>query len=163
MISLYKDYLEGKLNAIGLNGKIYKSLKELKQFSGAELGAILPGEESFKRNGARSYVEKDDIRYIRKKVYDRSTNIVVVISGKDDVATDGLMVQFISLLDKGIDDTKGNWVEIECLKGDWVEEMDSILRNKIAVQLLVTFKGGIYIDKATIPINNIELTTGSIT
>lgn len=163
MITLYKDYLEQKLKDIGLNGKIYKTLKELKQYSGAELGGILTGEENFARNGTRSYVEKDGIRYIRKKVYDRSTNIVVVLSGKDDAATDELMVQFIALLDKGIDDTKGNWVEIECLKGDWVEDMDSVLRNKIAVQLLVTFKGGIYVDKATIPIKNIELTTSPIT
>lgn len=156
MISLYKDYLEGKLNDIGLKGKIYKSLKELKQFSGVELGAILPGEESFKRNGTRSYVEQEGIRYIRKKVYDRSTNIVVVISGKDDSSTDELMASFIAALDKGLEDNKGNWVEIECTKGDWVDEADSILRNKIAVQLLVTFEGGIYVDKATVPIKSIE-------
>lgn len=157
MITVYKNYLEQKLKDAGMTGKIYFSLKELKQYSGVEIGAVLSGQEEFARETAKGYVTVDRKKVLRKKVYKRITNLVVVISGKDDAVTDEIMCSFLASLDLGIDDGKGNWSEIECQKGDWVDEVDSVLRNKIAVQLLVKFTGGIYIDKPVAPITDIEV------
>lgn len=157
MITVYKNYLEQKLRNAGMVGKIYFTLKELKQYSGVEIGAVIPGQEEFTRETSKGYVTVGGVRTLRKKVYKRITNIVVVISGKDDGVTDDIMCSFLASLDIGIDDGKGNWSEIECQKGDWVDELDSILRNKVAVQLLVKFTGGIYIDKPIVPIKTIEI------
>lgn len=157
MITVYKSYLEQKLKDAGLTGKVYFSLKELKQYSGVEIGAVIPGQEELTRETAKGYVTVDGKKYLRKKVYKRVTNIIVVISSKDDVATDEIMCNFLASLDLGIDDGKGNWTEIECKKGDWVDEVDSVLRNKIAVQLLVKFTGGIYTDKPIAPVMDIEV------
>lgn len=157
MINLYKDYIENKLREAGVKGKIYKTMKELKQFTGVELAAVIPAEESFERNGAKGYITKEEgKRYLRKKIYKRTTNVLVVISNKNDSATDEIMCRFMSLLERGINDGNGNWVDIECKKGEWIDESDSIIRNNIAIQLLVTFTGGIYNDKSTTSINNIE-------
>lgn len=157
MIALYKTYIEEILKKIGLSGRIYTSLKELKQYSGAELGGILASEEKFNRNGTRAYVSKDDKECIRKKVWDRDTNILVVLAGKTETETDEIMVEFLKSIDSGIDDKNGNWVSIECQKGDWVEDMDSVLRNKMAIQLLITFKGGVYKDSEITKISNIKV------
>ena len=159
MITVYKNYLEQKLKDAGMAGKIYFTLKELKQYSGVEIGAVLPGQEEFTRDTAKGYVTIDGKKFLRKKVYKRITNLVVVISGKDDAVTDDIMCSFLASLDLGIDDGKGNWSEIECQKGDWVDEVDSILRNKVAVQLLVKFTGGIYTDKPVTPVGGIEIGT----
>lgn len=159
MITVYKGYLEQQLKKAGMNGKVYFSIKELKQYSGVEIGAVLPGQEEFTREIAKNYVTVNGAKVLRKKVYRRATSMVVVVSGKNDAATDVIMCNFMGLLDAGINDGKGNWVEIECQKGDWVDEVDSILRNKISVQLLVKFIGGIYIDKPVTPIKGIEIGT----
>ena len=48
-------------------------------------------------------------------------------------------------------DVNGNWTDIEVGDADWVEDGDSILKAKVAVQFDVTFEGGIYQDRKIQP------------
>ena len=47
----------------------------------------------------------------------------------------------------------GNWVNIVVGEADWVEEGDSILKAKVAVQFDITFEGGIYQDRDIKPMD----------
>ena len=47
----------------------------------------------------------------------------------------------------------GNWVNIVVGEADWVEEGDSILKAKVAVQFDITFEGGIYEDRDIKPMD----------
>lgn len=60
--------------------------------------------------------------------------------------------QLSTNLKKGID-VDGNWVNIVVGEADWVEEGDSILKAKVAVQLDITFEGGIYQDRDIKPMD----------
>lgn len=50
-------------------------------------------------------------------------------------------------------DVDGNWVNIVVGEADWVEEGDSILKAKVAVQFDITFEGGIYQDRDIKPMD----------
>ena len=63
-----------------------------------------------------------------------------------------ILENFLRNLKKGID-VDGNWVNIVVGEADWVEEGDSILKAKIAVQFDITFEGGIYQDRDIKPMN----------
>lgn len=115
------------------------------------------GDEEFSRDGTKSLTNINGVRTQRTRKYKRITRLVVVISRAEDSMTDETMCEFMASLDKGIDDGKGNFVTIECQKGDWVDEADSILRNKVAVQLLVEFNGGIYVDAPVMTFTKVEV------
>ena len=155
MITRYKTYIEQLLKAAGVD-KVCKGLKELKQYSGTRLAAILLDDEDFEQDGTKATVLVNGKKVKRIKKYSRLTSLIVVITLDTEEATDDAMCSFMGLLDKGIE-CNGNWVEIECKKGNWNEDADSILRGKVAVQLLIEFKGGIFVDKPTYQISDIDV------
>ena len=63
-----------------------------------------------------------------------------------------ILENFLQNLKKGID-VDGNWVNIVVGEADWVEEGDSILKAKVAVQFDITFEGGIYQDRDIKPMD----------
>lgn len=63
-----------------------------------------------------------------------------------------ILDSFLRKLKKGID-VDENWVNIVVGEVDWVEEGDSILKAKVAVQFDITFEGGIYEDRDIKPMD----------
>ena len=69
----------------------------------------------------------------------------VVIADTTDEKVEAILEKFLCNIKKGIA-VDGNWVDIEIGELDWVDEKDSILKAKVAVQFDVTITGGIYAD-----------------
>ncbi len=159
MISLYKEYLEQKLKESGVKSKVFKTLKDMKASGATHLGAVLFEDEKFEKDGSKKiYVEEDGTKVKRVKKFRRITKLSVVIGDYDETKCETTFNNFLKLIDEGIDDGEGNFVEIRILDCDWVDDKDSILRSKIAVQLMIEFVGGVYEDVSFVKVNEIEIT-----
>ncbi|WP_427340609.1 hypothetical protein [Caloranaerobacter sp. DY30410] len=159
MISLYKDYLEQKLKEAGIKGKIYRSMKELKASGAIHLGAVLFEEENLERDGSKkTYIKEDGTKVKRIRKFKRTTKLSVTIGDYSEDKCEEIFANFLNAIDEGIDDGNGNFVEINIISSDWVYDKDSILRSKVAVQILIEFIGGVYEDIEFTNINQIEFT-----
>jgi hypothetical protein len=159
MISLYKEYLEQKLKEAGIKGKIYKTLKDLKASGASHLGAILFEDEKFNKDGSKKvYINNEDIKIKRVKKFERVTKLSVVIGDYTEEKCEVILSEFLKVVDEGLYDDQGNFVEMRILDSDWVEEKDSVLKSKIAVQVMIEFVGGVYLDTPFVKVEDIEVT-----
>lgn len=146
MIEVYKKYIAAKLKEAGIKTKVCMSMKELKNFSGTHIGAVIVDKDRFEREKKNKVYQVGDNTIKRIKKLSRETTVNVIIGEFETSKCDEIFARFLSLIDKGIYDTEGNYIAIEIEEADWVDKEDSILQSKIAVQLPVTFYGGIYQD-----------------
>lgn len=142
-----RNYLVDTLKLSGIKSQVYTNMKQLRQGNEAHLGAVLRNGEIFTRSGSkRKFVDQEGRQKRRFKLWDRSTVLHVVIADTSDDKVEEILENFLRNLKKGIS-VNGNWVDIAVGEMDWVDEGDSILRSKTAVQFDVTFEGGIYEDR----------------
>ncbi len=152
-----KEFLIRLLKEAGVKSAVYTSMKKLKAANEMHLGAVLVSGESFIRSRHRkAYTDHEGKRKNRHRIWERVTEMKVVIADADEEHCEDILGQFLTMVPKGIN-VDGNWVSIEVGKADWVEEGDSILRAKIAVEVAVTFGGGLYKDE-----DMGQMNTGSI-
>lgn len=143
-----KDFLIRLLKEAGIKSAVYTSMKKLKAANEMHLGAVLVSGDSFTRSKHRkAYTDHEGIRKSRHRIWERDTEMKVVIADSDEGFCEDILEKFLLLVPKGIY-VDGNWISIEVGKADWVEEEDSILRAKVAVEIPVTFGGGLYKDEA---------------
>ncbi|WP_113673492.1 SON protein [Vallitalea guaymasensis] len=152
MISLYKTYLTNLLKESGCK-RIYSTIKEMETSQAPNMGGILFQTEELKRVNTKKTFEEDGTRKIRLKKYERITSISIIIGETNYEKCENIYEQFLMNLDNSINDGKGNSIKIDIGDSDWVEDKDSILRAKIAVQIDVTFESGIYKDYTNKPVN----------
>ena len=128
-------------------------MKKLKQGNEPHVGAVLRNGETLSRSGSkRKFVDQEGQRKRRVKLWDRSTSLHVVIADTSEEKVEKILDSFLRKLKKGID-VDENWVNIVVGEVDWVEEGDSILKAKVAVQFDITFEGGIYEDRDIKPMD----------
>ena len=141
-----KQYLIDKLKEAGIKSKPYTTEKALVKSQESHIGAVLFESESISRNGSKThYKDEQGARKKRRKVFDRELSFSVIIGDYTDEAVEAMFEMFLSSLDRGID-VNGDFVPIEVGAADWVDKDDSILKAQVAVQVQVTFGGGIYKD-----------------
>jgi hypothetical protein len=141
-----RDFLVQTLKDAGVHGRIHGSLKSLKNCSETHVGAVLRTGETFTRSGSkRKFEDQKGQRKLRRRLFERTTTLNVVIADSDEEKVDAILTKFLTLLAKGMA-VDGNWVDIEIGDVDWVEAEDSILKSKVAAQFDVTLHGGIYTD-----------------
>lgn len=146
MIGQCKEYLIQKLKDAGIKSKVYTSIKKLEQSNESHIGAVLFEGDGFTRSGSKTiYVDQGSDKRKRVKIFDRKTSFVVVIGEYEESKCESIFEKFIGLLDRGIL-IDGNFTAIEIDDADWVDENDSVLKAKIAVQVKITFEGGLYKD-----------------
>lgn len=156
MIRECKEYLILKLKEAGIKSQVYTSMKKLEKSNESHIGAVLFEGDSFARSGSKTiYVDQGGVKQKRVKIFDRQISFVVVIGEYEESKCEVIFEKFITLLDRGIV-IDGNFTPIEVEDADWVDENDSILKAKIAVQVKITFKGGLYKDSALGSIKEIE-------
>lgn len=142
-----KNYLIQTLKDSGIRSQVYTSMKKLKQGNEVHVGAVLRNGETFTRSGSKKmYVDQEGQRKRRVKLWNRSTSLHIVIADTSEEKVEEIFDTFLRKLKKGMD-VEGNWVNIVVGEADWVEEGDSILKAKVAVQFDITFEGGIYEDR----------------
>lgn len=147
-----KNYLISKLKEAGIKSQVYTSMKKLKQSNEIHIAAVLIDGETFIRSGSKRKYDQEGQRKRRIKLYDKTTKVKVVIADSDEVKVNKILENFLIKIGKGFEDNS-NWIELTVGDADWVEEGDSILKAKIAVQLELTFIGGIYEDRDIKPMS----------
>ncbi len=141
------DYLIKILEESGIRSKVYTSFKKLKQGNELQVAAVLRNGEVFERSGSKkTYTDQQGQRKRRAKLWDRTTSVNVVIADTTEAKVEGILEEFLRRIRKGIEVDR-NWTDIEIGDVDWVEEEDSILKAKVAVQFEVILRSGIYEDR----------------
>ncbi|MDR9503407.1 SON protein [Brevibacillus agri] len=145
MIGACRDYLIQKLQQAGIKSTVHTTMKKLKNSQESHIGAVLFEGDSFEREfGKRIFTDESGKRK-RRKQFSRETSFVVVIGEYEQEACERIFESFMLSLDRGIY-IDGNFTAIEPGEADWVDDEDSLLKSKIAVQLKVKFVGGLYRD-----------------
>lgn len=150
MFAECRNYLMNKLKDSGIHMEPVTSMKALRLYGDSHLAAVLFEEESINRCGSKSiYKDQTGASKQRKKIFNRELTFTVVIGEYDPEKAGAIYEEFLKNIGRGfyID---GNFVSLEPLEAEWVENADSILKAKIAIQLRVTFYGGIYADTGRI-------------
>lgn len=151
-----KQYLVQKLKEAGLKSNPYTSEKALEKSQESHIGAVLFESEAILRNGSKThYKDQQGAQKKRRKVFDRGLTFTVIIGDYSDEAVEAMFERFLGSLDEGID-INGDFVPIEVEGADWVDKDDSILKAKVAVQIKITFNGGLYRDTGFAKLSELE-------
>lgn len=141
-----KNYLKQILTDAGVSGTIHESVKTLKNCDSVHVAAVFRMGETFTRSGSKKiYIDQDGQRKQRRCLFDRITVLKVCIADSNEEKVENTLTQFLKRVSKGVP-VDANWVDIRIGDVDWVDEGDSILRSKAAIEFEVTFTGGIYVD-----------------
>lgn len=89
---------------------------------------------------------------------ERATTFGVIIGGYTDNEVEEIFDRFVASLDRGIY-IDGNFVPIEIEGADWVDKDDSLLKAQVAVQVMITFNGGVYRDTGFAPLTDVRVTS----
>lgn len=159
-MSLYaesKAYLLAKLKEAGLKSKPYTTIKGLEKSQESHVGAVIFEEEAISRNGSKKlYKDQEGAQKKRRKVFNRNLTFTVTIGDYTDDAVETMFEKFLASLDRGIW-VNGDFVPVEVGGADWVNKDDSILKAQVAVQVAITFEGGLYKDTDFGPLSHIEI------
>lgn len=146
MIAQCKGYLIQKLKDAGIKSKVHTSIKTLEKSNESHVGAVLFEGDGFTRSGSKTtFIDQTGAKRKRVKIFSRKTSFIVVIGEYEESKCETIFESFIALLDRGIL-IDGNFTALEVDDADWVDENDSVLKAKIAVQVKITFDGGLYKD-----------------
>ena len=152
-----KQYLLDKLRAAGLKSRPYTTQKALEKSQESHIGAVIFDQEAISRNGSKTYYkDQEGAQKKRRKVFDRAISFAVTIGDYTDDAVEALFERFLESLDRGIY-VDGNFVPIEAEAADWVDKDDSILKAQVAVQVRITFHGGVYKDTDFAHVSGLEV------
>lgn len=159
-MSLYtesKAYLLAKLKEAGLKTKPYTTIKGLEKSQESHVGAVIFEKEDISRNGSKKlYKDQEGAQKKRRKVFNRKLTFTVTIGDYTDDAVETMFEKFLASLDRGIW-VDGDFVPLEAEGADWVNKDDSILKAQVAVQVAITFEGGLYKDTGFAPLTHIEI------
>lgn len=142
-----KEFLTAALKAGGVKGRIYESVKELKHAAGTQYAAILRiSDQPVRATSKKTYQDQEGVTMVRRKLYQAETVYNVVLTDSGEESLEKLLEGFLSNLEKGYYDDAGNWVGVTPEETDWVDEEDSVMKAKVAVQVKVVCRYGIYRD-----------------
>lgn len=156
MVKECKEYLINKLKESGIKNKPFTTMKELKQFQDSHVGAVLFEKDEFEKEMRKAiFTDENGIKHKKRKTLKRTTLFSVIIGEYTQDKCEEIFDNFMKSLDQGIN-IDNAYVEINPQKADWVDEKDSVLKAKVAVQVVIEFEGGIYKDSGYKRINNID-------
>lgn len=159
-MSLYaesKAYLIAKLKEAGVKSKPYTTIKGLGKSQESHVSAVIFEKEAISRNGSKKlYKDQQGAQKKRRKVFNRDLTFTVTIGDYTDDAVEAIYEKFLEILDRGIW-VNGDHVPIEVEAADWVDKDDSILKAQVAVQVAITFQGGLYKDTGFGPLTHVEI------
>lgn len=152
-----RDALKDCLKQCGATGNMHTSRKKLKGSNESRVFAILFEDDGLAKNkGKRIYIDADG-KHKRRKKFDRDLTFSIVIGEYDIEKVQEIYDKFLENIPDGIY-VKGNYVEIEPTAADWMDDEDTIIRAKCAVQIKVVCKGGVYKDTDFAKADNVGIT-----
>lgn len=123
----------------------FTSMKKLKMATDSRVSAVLCESDIVEKDKQKRIYTDQSGRHRRTKKYRREITFTVVLGDYSQEEAEAAYDKLLGTLEDGIY-VDGNWVEIEPSRAEWVFTEDSILRAKCAVQLVIKFTGGIYVD-----------------
>ena len=152
-----KEYLIEKLKEAGINARIHESMKSLKSSGEIRTSAVIRHDDILTRSGSKkTYRDQEGAQRKRVKIWERDTKLKVIIGDAVEEKCEELFTAFLERLEKGIW-IEGNWVGIEMEDVEWVDGADSILKSRLAVEMIISFKGGIYKETGYTAIGKLRL------
>ena len=140
-----REALKDCLKQCGAAGNMHTSRKKLKSSNESRVFAVLFEDDGLAKNKSkRTYIDADG-KHKRRKKFDRDLTFNVVIGEYDIEKVQKIYDKFLENIPDGIY-VKGSYVEIEPVAADWMDDEDTIIRAKCAVQIKVICKGGVYED-----------------
>ena len=158
MITTYKQYVKNLLTQIGfIPRNIHETEDAFGRAKPTPWVVILYQPEQMKEKQGKAAVWKDSQgkSNLRKQKFERLTVLEITFGDKSEADVETHLVEFLKLLDTGIDDGEGNFVRIEPKQTKWLTQ-ESILKAKAGVVLFIQFTGGIYTDVSTTNAEGIE-------
>ena len=160
MIKECRDILLETLKGAGIRNKLYTSQKYLSLAQESHVGAVLFEKESLQKDPQnRVYTTGDGRKRKRKRVFSRVATFNVVIGEYTVEAAEAIYESFLGQLPAGIY-IDGNYVSIEPDEAEWMDEKDHILKSKVAVQMMVLCKGGVYKDTDYLQTDKVDIQVG---
>lgn len=145
------------LKAAGCEKKTFTSKKMLLASSESRLSAVLSEEEAIERyKGKKFYTDSEGKSRKRKKLYNRDITYMVVIGDYTYEKLEETYEKFLQELQEGID-VDGNYVSIEPVDAQWMGEKDHILYAKVAVEMKIVCRGGLYKDTEMLQLQDIDV------
>lgn len=141
-----KRYLEKVLKEAGIKSQIHCSMKKLRASNETHVAAILFDGETFERSNYKKRYVDEGRTQSRKKLFQRETRIKVIISDNSEEKVEEILNHFLKKVGTGFP-LEGNWIDIWIEGAEWLSEGDHILKGKVAVELKLTLKNGIYTEE----------------
>lgn len=145
------------LKAAGCEKEPFLSMKRMSSSAESRISAVLCENDHTERAGGKKfYTSETGKRQMRKKLYDRDITFTVVIGDFSQEKAEEIYENFLLELKEGIY-VDGNYVSIEPSDAHWSNEKDHILYAKVAVQVMITCRGGLYRDYGTAKLTDIDI------
>lgn len=140
-----RNHLITLLKESGIKVEPYKSRKHMKTSSGFHMGAVLFEREVLEKDLQKRIYMDTEGKKKRRKMYKREVIFRVVIGENEIGKVQDIYEIFLERLPSGIEVGK-NYVEFVVAEADWLDDEDSIIKAKCAVQFMVHCIGGVYKD-----------------
>ncbi len=156
MYTKCRDALKECLKHCGATGNIHTSTKKLKASGESRVFAVLFEDDALSKNKSKRVYMDSAGKHKRRRKFDRSLTFSVVIGEYNIEKVQELYDRFLEEIPDGIyvDD---NYVYIEPTVADWMDDEDTIIRAKCAVQVKVVCRGGVYKDTDYAKANDIAI------
>lgn len=152
-----RDALKECLKQCGATGNIHTSSKKLKLSGESRVFAVLFEDDSLSKNRSKRVYMDSAGKHKRRQKFDRSLTFSVVIGEYSIEKVQELYDGFLENIPDGIY-VDGNYVYIEPTVADWMDDEDTIIRAKCAVQVKVVCRGGIYKDTDYAKADDVDVT-----
>lgn len=157
MYTKCRDALKECLKHCGATGNIHTSTKKLKASGESRVFAVLFEDDALSKNKSKRVYMDSAGKHKRRRKFDRSLTFSVVIGEYNIEKVQELYDRFLEGIPDGIY-VDGNYVYMEPTVADWMDDEDTIIRAKCAVQVKVVCKGGVYKDTDFAQISGVEVT-----
>ncbi len=157
MFTSCRNMLKENLKKAGFKEKqIYTSKKRLALCNESRVAAVLFEEDVLAKNKSKRIYESNGNKHKRRRKYDRDISFSIVIGEYEIEKVEEIYNKFLEELPEGIY-VDGNYVEVIPSASDWMDDEDTILKSKCAVQITVTCKGGVYKDTEFVKATDVDI------
>lgn len=142
MLTECLNYLKGKLlSVMNESTPYFTRLAELKISAASRVCAAIPDADVVTFSGANAFnldTKTNDIKRL-----DRVITVGVVLGERNTEALEPLFEAFLASLDESFI-YAGHAIGITLGEAGWMDEKDSLIKAKLAVEIPIIFTGGIY-------------------
>lgn len=152
-----RDAIKECLKQCGAAGNMHTSRKKLRSSNESRVFAVLFEDDGLAKNKSKRIYTDAGRKHKRRKKFDRDLTFSVVIGEYTIEKVEEIYDKFLEDIPDGIY-VNGNYVDIEPVAADWMDDEDTIIRARCAVQIKVVCRGGVYKDTDFAKAGNVEIT-----